>query len=100
MSKQVQNYLETAHRSLYHHGFIKISVTFSLSELGMSWIEFLESLALQDEVPDTQQPEEQEIEQQTKEKKVKFPRQLRFPQNLGVCPKPPSTSKKIPYLEK
>jgi hypothetical protein len=35
-----------------------------------------------------------------KEKKVKFPRQLRFPQNLGVCPKPPSTSKKIPYLKK
>jgi hypothetical protein len=37
MSKRVQNYPQTAHRSLYHQGFIKILVLFSLSELGMSW---------------------------------------------------------------
>jgi hypothetical protein len=46
MSKQVHNYPQTTHKSLYLQGFIKILVLFSLSELGMSWEELIEFLGL------------------------------------------------------
>jgi hypothetical protein len=35
MSKRIQNYPESSHRSLYHKGFIKILVIVSLRELDM-----------------------------------------------------------------
>jgi hypothetical protein len=41
MSKRIHNYPESAHRSLYHQGFIKILVLFSLNELEMPWTDFL-----------------------------------------------------------
>jgi hypothetical protein len=86
MSKRIQNYPEAAHRSLYHQGFIKILVLFSLSELGMSWKDFLVSLGLQ---------EEHEIDQNQKSNRLRFPRKLGFPLNLGVHPNPPNEPKKI-----
>jgi hypothetical protein len=49
MSKRIQNHPEVSHRSLYHQGFIKILVPFSLGKLGMSWTDFLVSLELQEE---------------------------------------------------
>jgi hypothetical protein len=49
MSKRVQNYPESAHRSLYHQGFIKILVLFALNEIEIPWKYFLESLGLQEE---------------------------------------------------
>jgi hypothetical protein len=41
MSRRVQSHPESAHRSLYHQGFIKILVLFALDEIEMPWKFFL-----------------------------------------------------------
>jgi hypothetical protein len=58
MSKRIQNYPEASQKSLYHQGFIKILVLFSLSKLYMPWTDFLVSLGLQEEHEFSQQLEE------------------------------------------
>jgi hypothetical protein len=95
MSKRVQNYPQTSHRSLYHQGFIKILVLFALSELGMSWEEILVSLGLQDE-----EPKNRKLNNNHQNRKLKFPRKLGFPQSLEVHQKPPNIPKKRPTYKK
>jgi hypothetical protein len=56
MARRVQIHPESAHRSLYHQGLIKLLVSFALEELEMPWGYFLKSVGLkeQEQVPDSQ----------------------------------------------
>jgi hypothetical protein len=51
MATRVQGHPESAHRILYHHGLIKLLVTFTLEELQIPWDYFLKE---QEQVPDSQ----------------------------------------------
>jgi hypothetical protein len=49
MSRRVQGHHESAHKSLYHQGLIKLLVTFSLEELEMTWVYFLKFVGLKEQ---------------------------------------------------
>jgi hypothetical protein len=56
MSKRVQNHPQTAHKSLFHQGLIKMLVLYALREVQMTWRQLLISLGMDEQDPKQKKP--------------------------------------------